>query len=973
VVELAADYCCRGVTGGVWRFGVLGPLVLELDGEAVPMPSGRQRSLLALLLCHAGVPLSRDRLIDELWGERPPATAVSALHVHLSKLRGLLGGLLVLEPAGYALKPDGFGLDVSRFELLLEQARSEPAEAGALLAEALGLFRGEPLCDITADGSVAQWRRELEEKRLQATLLRLDLQLAEGAAAELVGELERLAVAHPFEERVWGQLMLALYRAGRQAEALEAYQRARRLMAAELGLDPSDALKRLQQRILERDTTLHAEESSQASEIASVSVSEAPPPARSSLPRPVTRLVGRERELEALDGLVVDPDVRLITLTGAGGVGKTRLLLEVARRHELEYANGAVFIRLERLTDPALVAAEIAIGLAQRDGTDGPTADGLPAYLGEREVLLVIDNFEHLMGAAALVAELLGFASRIRVLISSRTPLRIRGEQTFELEPLELPLDDSEAQAASSPAVQLFIQCALAVDRKLVIDVSTTQTIAQICRALDGLPLAIELAASRSYSLSPAEIADQLAKPLLIGEYALRDLPDRQQTLEATIRWSYDLLSQDARHALRGAAVFLGGFTLPALEAVTGVAARAAADELLDTALARRQGDQGRLELRVLVRAFALHELQGGEHAASTYAGHRQYFAGLLGPASDAFDEGGAPGDIAEPLLADHANLRAALEDAIQSGDQTSAQALGLGLRPVWLAGMLRQEGQELVDRLLERFSLPGEKEVALLRAVAFLDYSPSAKGWHRRLAARASEIGDQEALAMATGNLFGQALNARDRDEMRRLRPQLQALIASEASARSLGWTHYFLALDAYVDGRLQSACEHAERSVEKATEIGHEFMLASAVGTRLLSSSARDGVITQPALAEALELMRRPSVQPLTAFALWLVARYAAGVAPETAGGRLAHAERIIATIDSELWPECVLRDESMAVLGIDDLALLVSSTPPLDHAAALSEAIDWLEQREPDEWSPREPRADLERPGSESLPVG
>jgi hypothetical protein len=371
----------------------------------------------------------------------------------------------------------------------------------------------------------------------------------------------------------------------------------------------------------------------------------------------------------------------------------------------------------------------------------------------------------------------------------------------------------------------------------------------------------------------------------------------------------------------------------------------------------------------VLVRAFALDELSAAGRAAEAHARHRQYFAALVEPATEAFDAGAAPGEVAEPLLADHANLRTALEDAIESGDQ----ALALGLRPLWLAGMLRQEGQELVDRLLERFSLRGDREVSLLRAVAFLDYSPSAKSWHRRLAARAAEIGDLEALAMATGNLFGQALNARDREDMRRLRPELLALITPEASARSLGWTHYFLALDAYVDERFHSADEHTELSIEKAREIGHEFMLASAVGTRLLSRSARDGVIDQPQLAEALELMRRPSVQPLAAFALWLAARHAAGVAPETAGRWLAHAERIIAAIDSELWPECVLRDETLAVLGIDDLAQLRKRTPPLDHVAALSEAIAWLAERDPDERSPRERPAERDRPGPETLPVG
>ncbi len=926
---------------------MLGPLVLERGGRAVALSGGRQRSLLALLLLAGGVPLSRDRLINELWGDRPPASAVSALHVHLSKLRGVLDGLLVLEPAGYSLRRGGFELDVSRFDALVEQARDDPERAGTVIVEALGLFRGEPLCDVASEGSVARWRRALEDKRLQAMLLRIDADLARGAAGELVAELERLVGEHPFEERVWGQLMLALYRAGRQADALDAYQRARRLFAEQLGLEPGEVLARLQARILDRDPTLPAGSESHGQARALTR-------ARSVLPRPLTRLVGREGELIALAGLMADPDVRMVTLTGPGGVGKTRLLLEVAHRQEPAYVDGAVFVRLERLTDPSLVSAEIATALAQRDGADGPTPDGLAGYLRERELLLAVDNFEHLQPAAVVIAELLGLAPRIRVLASSRTPLRIRGEYLFEVEPLPLPAGRSEAEVSQNPAVQLFLQCALAVNRKLAIDASATRTVAEVCRALDGLPLAIELAASRSRSLSPAQIADQFAQPLSIGEHALLDLPGRQQTLEATIRWSYDLLAPGTQQVLRGAAVFLGGFTLPALEAVADTPARPQLDELVEASLARRQGDGSRFELLELVRAFALEELKTSNDAPAARARHRRHFAANLASASDAFDQDEAPAQIAAPLLADHANLRAALEDAIKAGDQQSAVAVALGLRPVWLVGMLRQESHELAERLLERFSIPAAQEVALLRAVAYLH---SGKTWHRRLAARAGEIGDHEAVAVATGSLFGQALNARDLDEMRRLRSELLALVTPETSTKALGWIHYFLALDAYVDGRLPSACEHASLSAEKAQTVGHEVMLASAVGTRLLAQSARDSVIAHADLAEAVELMRRAGVQPLATFALWLVARYAASVAPESAGRWLAHAERILGSLDSELWPETVLRDETMAVLGITDLAPLVESTPSLDHTAALLEAMDWLGRRDPAEKAPRD----------------
>ena len=233
---------------------------------------------------------------------------------------------------------------------------------------------------------------------------------------------------------------------------------------------------------------------------------------------------------------------------------------------------------------------------------------------------------------------------------------------------------------------------------------------------------------------------------------------------------------------------------------------------------------------------------------------------------------------------------------------------------------------------------------------------------WTRRLVGRAAELGDDEALATATGNLFGRAINARDRHEMRRLRPTLLALVTSEASPKALGWTHYFLALDAYVDARFDDACEHAARSVASAAEVGHAYMLATAVTTRLLAESARDRAIAQPALVEVLELVRNVSVQPLAAFALWFVARYAAAVAPDTAAEWLAHAERLVVAIDSELWPESILRDESLAVLSIAEPSTLLAGGATLDYATALARAAAWLGTRDPSERAAREPVGQL-----------
>jgi predicted ATPase/DNA-binding SARP family transcriptional activator len=945
------------VTEGICRFGVLGPLVLECDGKSVPLPSGRQRSLLALLLMANGVPLSRDRLIDELWGESPPASAVSAVHVHLSKLRELIGDLLVRQAAGYSLRTDGFELDCARFDALMEKARAEPGQARPLLREALGLVRGEPLCDVSADGSIAQWRRALEERCLQALVLRIDADLAAGAAGELVAELETLVSAHPFEERPWAQLMLALYRSGRQADALDAFGRARRVFASELGLEPGEPLVRLHTQMLQRDPSLLAAQDGAVDNGHSGDGRPEPAAVRSSdLPASVTRLIGREPALAVTQALMADESTRVLTLTGAGGVGKTRLCLELARRIEPGFRDGSVFVPLERLTNPALVAAEIATTLGHRAGTDGPGPDGLGRYLRDMELLLVLDNFEHLLSVAVLVSELLEVAPAVKVLVTSRAPLRIRGERLFPVEPLELPSGGSRDEIAGSPAVQLFVDGARQADPAFSPDPDSYETLAVICQGLDGLPLAIELAASRCHLLTLAEIHEQLSRPLLVGERSLRDLPERHQTLRATINWSYNLLTPSAQEVLRAAGAFRGGFTTAALEAVIDRPLATELVELREASLVRRQSDDDRFELLELVRAFARERSQDAGEAEDIDARHRRYFARLVPSASASFDAGTAVGQLSAPLRADHANFLGAFASAVEAGDQESATALALGLRPLWIAGNLGHESREFAERLLDRFEISGEEELALLRIVAALEQSGGK--WQRRFADRAAQLGDKEALGIATTQLFADAITARDRAEMDRLHPVLISLISPESSPRVLGWVYYSLFGESYIEGRFEEAYEYASLSAEQAREIGHSYMLVCALEACLLARWAVDGEIGQAELAQVFELASGHGVHSVAVAALWFVARYAAAVDPESARRWLTLAERISTEFDAGPSLEEVLRGETMEVLGISDIGPLLSEFPPFDPATALDEVAAWIASRDPTEVAHRQP---------------
>lgn len=611
------------MTGATWRIGVLGPLVLERNGQPVGLPRGRPRALLAVLLA-AGGPLSRDRLIDELWGECPPASAVSMLHVYLSKLRALLGELLVSGPAGYALAPDGFELDAREFDTLVEQAREDSERSGAVLGGALELFRGEPLCDVACERSVAEWRRILEDKRWQATLARIDALLDAGADGDLLGELEGLAREHPLDERLAGQLMLALYRAERQADALDCYRRIRTRLAEELGLDPGPALQSRHQLILEQAASLarpdRAAGAVRASDLAQLRV-----------PALATPTIGREDALEDVLSLLERQEVRIVTLVGPGGVGKTRLALLAAHAAAPSCADGACWIELAGVARADDVPSTIARGLGVTPAGSETSEHALCRYLAAKQLLLVLDTFEHVIDSAGLVAELHRNCPELILLVTSREALDLSAEHRYLVAPLMLPdpgemltVDDVEA----TPSTAMFLAAARRRDHRFSIEPADVPAVARICTRLEGLPLAIELAAARTSTIDVEQLAIDLESELDNLGTGPRDAAVRHRTLEAAIQWSFNLLDPDLQTVFTRFAVFAGGATLSAAQTITRAGGGALEALVAKSMIERRTepGDGARLVMLDTLRQFARRELASQPDEADLRHRHLEYY-----------------------------------------------------------------------------------------------------------------------------------------------------------------------------------------------------------------------------------------------------------------------------------------------------------------------------------------------------------
>jgi predicted ATPase/DNA-binding SARP family transcriptional activator len=689
------------------------PSLLAEDGRRGKV-AGRQRALLALLALRAPRPVSADQLVDALWGDDLPADPANALQQRISSLRKEVdparhGDVLVAAAGGYALRVDDDRIDARRF------AR-RAAEGGRLLAAgdargaldeltaALELWQGEALDGFADEPWARAEAQRLTELRLAAIEDRYDAALALGSGAEVVGGLAEvvgglaeLVTQHPLRERPAGQLMLALYRAGRQADALEVYDRTRRQLADELGVDPGPALQAIYRRVLDQDAGLQTPAAA------------ATPSTRvDNLPAATQGLVGRDDVLDEFDELLTRG--RVVTVTGPGGTGKTTLALEVARRRPRPI-HGTWLVELAPLSDADAIAGELAtvLGVGSAGlGAASVDAAELAGALRDRHLLLVLDNCEHVVEPVAdLVARLVAAAPGVAVLATSREPLGVVGEHVCPLPALGLPPADETDPAAivATPAVQLLLERVRQHDPWFDLSAGDAAAVSALVRRLDGLPLAIELAAAQLRVLSLAELLASLDDQLALLSSSVRGVPARQRSLRGALDWSWDLLDADQRTAWATLAVPAARFdqtTAARLLAAAGYQHQPleALRDLVDRSLLLAERDVAPVRYRMLetVRGYGRVRLAELGSSDRVRTAHAEVVEEALAACHTATEPARFGVDV-DGLGAWLDEARAALAWAADAGERERVQRLAGLLGWVWLLRGLTAEGLSWLDR----------------------------------------------------------------------------------------------------------------------------------------------------------------------------------------------------------------------------------------------------------------------------------
>ncbi|SOJ54635.1 Putative HTH-type transcriptional regulator [Mycobacterium simulans] len=645
------------------EFGLLGDIEARIDGRRLDIGHARQRCVLLAFLIDVNRAIPVDQLVDRVWSDRPPNHARNSLAGYVSRLRNLLADTedagISREPGGYVLTADPLSVDLHRFRSVVSQARAsdDPREAAALFDRALGIWSDEPFVALDTPW-VNDLRSGLEAERFSVQLDRNDAVLRVGRHGELLVELSATQAAHPLDERLAGQLMLALYRNGRQADALDTYRGIRERLVEALGVDPGLALRRVHQQIL----TGEVEEPTVNKAAAPHSTPAHPrvfQRSQSGLLRRATSFVGHERELDRVtDALRAGP---LVPLTGVGGVGKTRLALEVARREQERFGDGVWVCELGPLEHADAVVHTVAasVWLRQQQGMD--IEESVIEYLRVREVLLVFDNCEHVLEAAArLIDQIVQHCPRVSVLATSRQPLGVEGERIVDVPPLRV-----------EDATRLFADRARASRPDFTLDDQPPGAVAEICRRVDCLPLGVELAAARMRVMSSLDVARRPDYLVLLRGGARGVLP-RQQSLAETIAWSYRLLTEREQALFARVSAFAGCFDLEAAHGVCGADGASEADTLelltglVDKSMVVVSSVSQRTRYVVLetLRGYGRKLLAENGIDKQIALRHAVYFTALAERAGAAMHTA-EEGEWVERMLPDYDNLRAAFEHAM--------------------------------------------------------------------------------------------------------------------------------------------------------------------------------------------------------------------------------------------------------------------------------------------------------------------
>ena len=712
------------------RVALLGPLeVTGADGAEVKLGGMRVRRVLARLALAPGTMVTADALIDAVWGDSPPAGAQGALQSLVSRLRQVLppgGPWIAAGPAGYRLLLADEDVDAGRFEVLAAQGRAardagDLTTAAARFAEALALWRGTPLAGLGPADIAPGAATRLEELRLRTAEDRAEALQASPPAHldDLIAELAELIAAHPLRERAHALYMRALCAAGRPAQALAAFEALRQALRQELGADPDPAIRELHAQILRGQPPGRA--------TAQVTA-QAAGGTRRGLRYPLTSFVGRDEDLQRVAGLL--SRARLVTLTGPGGAGKTRLAIEIASR-----ADEAGLVELSAVHEADEVPAAILAAFGPRGGLAslsprGPgataPADALAEAMGGRRALIVLDNCEHLIEACARVAEaVLARCPNVRILATSREPLAITGEALWPVGPLPVPpAGTGVEQALDFPAIRLFADRAAAVRPGFAVTTDNLGPVSEICRRLDGLPLAIELACARVRTLPPDEVAARLGDRFRLLATGTRTAHDRHRTLLATIDWSWELFTPAERALARRLAVFPGGATAESAAAVCagqGLPARDIVDLL--SALADKSfvqvlvvaGAPPRYQMLETIRAYAATALEAAGETAATNRARARYFLAQAEAAEPALRTAGQLPWL-RWLETEQDNLATVLRWAIDDGDAETAVRLAAALGGFWF---MRDDNDKAVRWLRATLALPGLDDPARQAALA--------------------------------------------------------------------------------------------------------------------------------------------------------------------------------------------------------------------------------------------------------------